>query len=120
MCDVLRAMLTPWRSFAACGPRVGQHLRSRSAPGVRGPSPLQKRERLDAARAALYVFFGFDHADEATALRTHSVGGRKTFSPVQTQRSHCGWVERYLEVQSQALSAKVARVLLEESNHDFA
>ena len=71
---------------------------------------MQKRERLDAARAALYVFFGFDHADEATALRTHSVGGRKTFSPVQTQRSHCGWVERYLEARSQALSAKVARV----------
>jgi len=69
---------------------------------------LQKRERLDAARAALYVFFGFDHADEATALRTHSVGGRKTFSPVQTQRSHCGWVERYLEVQSQALSVRVS------------
>ncbi len=54
------------------------------------------------------------------ALRTHIVGGRKTFGPVQTQRNHCGWVERYLEARSQALSAKVARVLLEESNHDFA
>ena len=74
----------------------------------------------DSPFQTLRPFLGFDHADEATALRTHIVCGRKTFGPVQAQRNHCGWAERYLEARSQALSADVARVLLEESNHDFA
>src|SRR6266849_2777787 len=37
--------------------RLPAPLRTYGMPGVTGPSPLQKRERLDAARAGLYVLF---------------------------------------------------------------
>ena len=63
---------------------------------------------------------GFDHADMALASRAHTVGGFETLGPPYTQRDHRGRVDRHPEARGQALSAKVARMLLEEPDHGFA
>jgi hypothetical protein len=82
--------------------------------------PLGLAESGSALARLLRPSLCFDHAEKAMAARTHIVDGCKTVDPVQTERDHYGRGERRPHAQSEALSANVARMLLQESDHAFA
>src|SRR2546427_7045694 len=83
-------------------------------------SPATGYPALTPSVASLRLPLGFDHPDKALASRAHTVGGFETLGPLQTQRDHRGRVDRHAEARGQALSAKVARMFLEELDHGFA
>ena len=89
---------------------------------LQNPAPLGEASSVavQPAGGTLRLSLCFDHAGKAMAARTHIVCGCKTVGRVQTERDHCGRGERCPHAQSEALSANVAGMLLQESDHAFA